>query len=290
MININLINELREFAKRAFKDDAVELLIGFEPLSNNSNGRPVIIFSENEIEKLTWNDSLTFNLSVLLRKFKDKKVGIIANGCIGRSIVVLINEGQIKRENVVIIGIPCQGMRDYQSGEMYENCQSCKYLTPPVYDYLVSSNEALGANDDTLGMRVKKIENLTDSEKLAYFNEQMSKCIRCYACRQACPMCYCETCFVDVNSPKWLSKEVSNEDNTIWNITRIYHLAGRCVECGACARACPEGVDLMYLIGKMNRDVKEMFGFEAGLKIGVKSALETFNPNDPDFFWKGECC
>jgi ferredoxin len=101
-------------------------------------------------------------------------------------------------------------------------------------------------------------------------------------------MCYCETCFVDINSPKWLSKEVTNEDNTIWNITRIYHLAGRCVECGACSRACPEGLDLMYLIGKMNRDTKRLFGFEAGLKIGTKGNLETFNPNDPDFFWKGE--
>lgn len=289
MNNLDFITELRELAKKAFTENDLDLLIGFESLKNNEfEGRPVIIFNEYDVNKLIWNDSLTFNLSVLLRKFKDKKVGIIANGCIGRSIVVLINEGQFKRENLTIIGIPCQGMKDPKTTEMYENCKSCKYPEPPVYDYLISSIKEKKITEDSLGEHVKKIESLSDTDKLEYFKDQMNKCIRCYACRQACPMCYCETCFVDVNSPKWLSKETTSEDNSIWNISRIFHLAGRCVECGACARSCPEGIDLMYLIGKMNRDVKQSFGFEAGLKVGAKSVLETFNPNDPDFFWKGE--
>lgn len=281
-----ITEEIQELAKKAFKEEKVELFIGYEAL-NDDLIRPIIIFSEKEIDRLSWNQGASLNIAVFLRKFKDRKVGIVANGCVGRSIVVLINEGQIKRENVIIVGIPCQGMIDKNKGELYENCLSCRYPSPPVYDY-IASIDPLKVDGDILGERVQKIEALSNSEKLSYFKEQVSKCIRCYACRQACPMCYCETCFVDINSPKWLSKEASIEDNTIWNITRIYHLAGRCVECGGCSRACPESLDLMYLIGKMNRDTKRLFGFEAGLKIGIKGSFETFNPNDPDFFWKGE--
>ena len=281
-----IIEEIRDLAKKAFREEKIELFIGYEALSDNSL-KPAVITDEDKINKLSWNQTALFNISALLRKYRDKKVGIIANGCIGRSIVVLINEGQIKRENLTIIAIPCQGMANLSSEEFFENCLSCKHPTPPVYDYITSS-EPLKVEGDPLGDRVKKIEALSSSEKLTYFKEQMDKCIRCYACRQACPMCYCETCFVDVNSPKWLSKEISKEDNTVWNVTRVFHLAGRCVECGACQKACPEGLDLMYLIGKMNRDLRRLFGFEAGLKIGAKGSFETFNPNDPDFFWTGE--
>jgi ferredoxin len=316
--NEQITASIRQLAKQAFETDKIELLIGFE-ISKDGYARPHIFKSIDELDKLAWNHTASINLANYLHKYKDKKVGIIAQGCISRAIVALINEGQFDRNKLVIIGVPCQGVIDEKkireeygeftilleeedeigikthSGEQimeedkyfHSACLSCQYPDPVLYDYL-AEGESRKVTTDYLDKIVKEVESLSEEEKITRFNKEMEKCIRCYACRQACPMCYCDTCFVDVNSPRWLSSAPNKTDNGIWNITRIFHLAGRCVECGACDRACPENIDLMYLIAKMNRDTKNLFGFTAGLKLGVKPGLNTFQPNDPDFFWGKE--
>ena len=130
---------------------------------------------------------------------------------------------------------------------------------------------------------VREFEKKTSEERAAYFISEAQRCIRCYACRQACPMCYCEECFVDHTTPRWIESGVTPAGQQGWLIGRAYHLTGRCVDCGACERACPMEIDLVYLNGKLNKDIRELYGFETGLSVEELPPLAVFQPDEgPD--------
>jgi len=92
----------------------------------------------------------------------------------------------------------------------------------------------------------------------------MQKCTRCYACRNVCPVCYCERCFVEESEPQWIESAPEWQDNLIFQVIRNLHVAGRCTDCGNCERACPVGIPLRSLTRKMYDIVDEQFQFKAG--------------------------
>lgn len=94
-------------------------------------------------------------------------------------------------------------------------------------------------------------------------------------------MCYCEECIVERLSPQWIRRSVNLSENTVWNIIRAYHLAGRCIGCGECERACPMDIPLTVLNKKIEKDVKEMFDYVPGMDAEEKPLLAMFKPDDP---------
>jgi len=320
-----ITEELIAKGREAFLNEGIEVLLGFEK-SSSGFLKPKAFFFPDSLKTLRWDASASTNLAALLPKYRGKKIGILAPGCVSRSLVILINEGQIVREKLKVIGIPCPGVIDRRKLGPLKNsyflgskggkfllesdnqilelpleeylcdcCLSCRYPSPVIYDYMIQGKSREGATDALEG-RVKKINSLSEIERLSYFQDQAEKCIRCYACRQACPMCYCESCFVESSEPRWLTAAPTIPDNLIWLLTRTYHLAGRCVECGACEQACPEGVDLMSLLAWAKQTVSQLFNYTPGLEIGERPALGSFSYDDPDFFWGGglteekKCC
>lgn len=281
----HLNNQLRELARKAFQDNGIELLIGYQK-GEDGITKPAIFYSFEQVDLLIWDQQASFNLASLVRRFRDKKIGMIAQGCVSRSLVVLLNEGQINRNNLFIIGFPCQGVVD-KNQQLHSACIDCQHPLPVIQDCLIEG-DGIARQSDPANDLVIELNNQSQSERMAFFSQEMKKCIRCYACRQACPMCYCDVCFVDINKPLWLARTPDQQNNSVWNLTRMQHLAGRCVACGACDRACPEGVNLMVYLKKMNQVVKELYGYSAGLHLGEKPALNAFQPNDPDFFWGKE--
>ena len=123
-----------------------------------------------------------------------------------------------------------------------------------------------------------------EPDRWEYFKNELSKCIRCYACRQICPMCYCPRCVADQVAPSWFSKATSLEGNFVWNVIRAIHLAGRCVDCGECQRACPVGIPLRDINKKIEKDIKELFKYEVGSSVEQKPLLSCFDKNDPEDF------
>ena len=90
---------------------------------------------------------------------------------------------------------------------------------------------------------------MAPAQRWSFWEEELSRCVRCHACREVCPLCFCERCVADKTQPQWIESSPHGRGNLAWHLTRAMHLAGRCVGCGECTRACPAGIPL----GLLNR-------------------------------------
>ncbi len=164
------------------------------------------------------------------------------------------------------------------------NCATCTHRNPVIHDELAA--ELVEEQKTDPYADVKQIEAMTPEEKWNHFNESISTCIRCYACRNACPLCYCPTCFVDESKPQWVGKGEDMTDIMTFHFLRAYHCAGRCTDCGACERACPMGINVREFTKKLNKDCDELYGWEAGIAPDKRPALDAFKLDDPQDFIK----
>jgi ferredoxin len=307
---------IRQIAQRMLEERRVEMVIGFRAGSIPMMNEPCMIRKAQDARQLVWDSNCGINLANYLTNRKEEKIGIVAKGCDSRNIVTHILENKIQREQVVIIGVPCLGMIDKRKitmesegeilsvtesdgvitiktteGEkrcdksdfLQSNCRVCQHRNPVIHDEMAADAVEEQVDVDAYA-DVKSIEAMGHEEKWNFFEDLLSPCIRCYACRNACPLCYCPTCFVDESKPQWVGKSQDPIDVRTFHFLRAYHCAGRCTDCGACERACPVGINMRTLTKKLNKDCLEQYGWEAGLSLDSRPALDVYNPNDPDEF------
>ncbi len=310
------VDEIRAIARKILEEKAVDLIIGFKEGSIPMMTEPTLIRDAAETDQLYWDSFCFMNLATYLPK-REGKIGIIAKGCDSRNIAVHIVENQVKREQLYIIGVPCEGMVDRRKlcslvgdkevreiaesdgditvrGEGFEhtlnkadylqdNCIRCMHRNPVLYDAiagdLVEERKDPDPYDD-----VGEIEAMAWDERWEFSSTLIKDCTRCYACRNACPLCYCPTCFVDESDPQWVGKSVDPTDTMTFHILRAYHCAGRCTDCGACEQACPVDIKVRFFTRRLNRDVFDLYGCEAGLSIEERPPLDTYRPDDYDEF------
>jgi Na+-translocating ferredoxin:NAD+ oxidoreductase RnfC subunit len=152
-----------------------------------------------------------------------------------------------------------------------------------IYDELLG--DPVESREDTFD-DVAELEAMSIEDRWKYWEKEFDRCIRCFACRNVCPLCYCKSCSGEELNPTWVRRSVNISENTAWNLLRAYHLAGRCIGCGECERACPMDIPLSQLNRKMAKDVRELFDYKAGINPDDKPLLTFFNPNDPEGFMK----
>jgi formate dehydrogenase subunit beta len=121
-------------------------------------------------------------------------------------------------------------------------------------------------------------------ERWAFWSAELARCVKCYACRAVCPLCYCARCITDVNRPQWLPVSSDPAGNLEWNVVRAMHLAGRCIDCGSCAAACPEGLRIDLLHRALARETSVHFGAEPGYSTRKDYALSAYKPDDKEEF------
>ncbi|MGD8253887.1 MAG: 4Fe-4S dicluster domain-containing protein [Syntrophobacterales bacterium] len=296
----------------------VDAVLGFQRGTIPMMSHPILIRHPEKADQLHWDSFCSTNLATYLPQRKER-IAIFAKGCDSRNIVLQILENQIKREQLYIIGVPCQGMLDRRkvqaelngrellgvretsqhlhllgegfmdslerSSYLQENCAICTHRNAAIHDELLAEpvleQKGVDRYED-----VRAIEAMTASERWSYFEELLAPCIRCYACRNACPMCYCPVCFVDESMPQWLGKSIDPTDTKTFHFLRAYHLAGRCTDCGNCERACPMSIKVRQLTKKLEKDIAELYDYEAGLSLDQPPPLDTYRPDDPQEFIK----
>jgi ferredoxin len=264
----------------------------------------------------------------------ERPIAIIAKGCDSRAVNVLVQEKVIRRQDVYIIGVSCEnaGVVDprkivkkfkhkkpervtFEENNHFlvesrfgnikvpveeilaDRCLECKANYPVTYDVLLGE-EVKKSVGNPYGS-VEETEKLPAESRWKAWKEHMDKCIRCYACRSVCPMCYCEECVVDsihyavnlntsaeekAGKIKWIEKSPASSENTFYHMIRALHLAGRCIDCSECERVCPVNIPIRHLNKKLEMEAHRQFDYEVGFDPDKPSLVSSFRDGDPQEF------
>lgn len=206
-------------------------------------------------------------------------VGVFLKPCDTYSFTQLLKESRIARDDVYVIGIPCGGMAEPDSGELAERCTVCKSKKHVIYDELIGEDGDI--QESARYDMVAKLEAMSEAERYSFWRGEMSRCIRCNACRNVCPACTCEKCVFD-NNAMYTSQKVAatSFEESLFHIIRAWHVAGRCTDCGECSRVCPQNIPLHLLNRKFCKDIDELYGpYIAGSDLETKPPMLRFDPD-----------
>ena len=277
---------IRSRAKELLESGQIATFIGWEAGRFENQTTPLIMTDASDADKLVWSEYCANTLGKYTRDVVARgKVGLVVRGCDSRSIVRMIEDKVIKREDVYLIGVGCPGMKDRKTGEALKKCAECRHRNPVIFDEM-AGDEAEHDLPEGRFSEVRTIEAMSQLDRLRYFESVYAKCIRCYACRDVCPCCTCRECFVDQRREGWVGKQNNVAENRFYGLTRVMHIGDRCIECGECERACPMDLPLMQLNRKVIKDMNELFGdFESALALDeAPSVLTTYDLADREEF------
>lgn len=342
MVNIE---ELQAYAAELLTQGKVKGVLGYRRGTAGPWVEPCTVTEAAGTASLTWDPTCVNNLALYLVKDKkaqaasktpDKRpLAIVAKGCDSRAVAVLLQENYFKRDEVVVIGVSCEGsgvvdkrkLSDKLKGKtpskiefagdagfkvtvgksesvipaaeiLADRCLECRAPSPTVSDKLFG--EAAGERSYAAPFAAAQAaEAVSEEERWAQWQHHFDRCLRCYACRSVCPMCYCPECVVDsttivitpqttaedkANRIRWCERSATPADSATYHLTRAMHLAGRCVDCGECERVCPVNIPLRLLNTKLEKEAFEMFEYQAGRDLEQASLMSSFRDEDPNGF------
>lgn len=276
------MQELIKRAKELMADKTVARVLGWKAGELPYHPGPAYFESEEALEEFVYNEFCGANLSkyMIEASKQEGKTLVFLKPCDTYSFNQLLKEHRVDREKAYIIGVGCKGKQDKDG--MLERCHVCKGKEHKVYDELIGESE--DTKDADRFAEVRKIEAMSPEEKFAFFQGELSKCIRCNACRNACPACSCRKCVFDSN--KFDSSQKANVDSfeeKMFHIIRAFHVAGRCTDCGECSRVCPQGIPLHLFNRKFIKDIDELYGeYQAGADMESRAPLTDFTFDDAE--------
>jgi len=282
MIRFKQIEErLKKEAKILLESGEVTVVLAYGKGYDEKHPMPYAAKNVADVEGIVFNEYCNHNMArYLVRYPPGTKMAIAVKAADSRAVVQLIQEEKVKRDDLVLLGIPIHGMKNPKTGEVIDGKTTGGMYNPVLYDVLL--------NDDVHGHKISpydvlaKYEAMDEDARWEFWKKELDKCIRCYACRKACPMCYCDPCFIDQLKPKWADKAPQSPGNMMYHLTRFHHLAGRCIDCGECSRACPVNIPLYLFHKKVAKECEEMFHQKAGMSIDDKPVLIDFRVEDSD--------
>jgi ferredoxin len=269
-----ITENIQREARRLLEEDQVDLVIGYQLAWDGVQAAPCFVEAAADADRLFYDERCTHNLAKYLvgregrltSRFRPSgetlRVALVAHPAAMRTIVALMREYQFAREDLIVLGV----------------ADGTPLGLEP--DVVVGRIDAQDTGRDQIRAQIDELAAMSLPERQAWWNREFAKCIRCYACRQVCPFCYCEECIAEENQPQWIDRSPSLWGNLGWNLIRAYHLTGRCTDCGECDRVCPVQIPLRLINLYMVDQVDEAFGFVAGVDAEAEPALAAFEPTD----------
>ena len=308
------MQELIIRAKELLENGTVARVLGWKK-GEHSFDPEVAFFSDAEsLKDFVYDGFCGANLSKYMidaSKLEGKTL-VFLKPCDSYSFMQLMKEHRVDREKAYIIGVGCWGKLDVKKLDtdgildveiqgdvlkisslygdktisykdaMLERCHVCKGKEHRVFDETIY--ESADTVDADRFAEVAKIEAMSPEEKFAFFQSELSKCIRCNACRNVCPACSCRKCVFD--STAFNSEQKANTtsfEEKMFHIIRAFHVAGRCTDCGECSRVCPQGIPLHLFNRKFIKDINALYGeYQAGFDFDTKAPLTSFTEGDAE--------
>ena len=316
------MQEIVNRAKELLADGTVKRVLGWKAGDLPYNPEPAYFEKEEDLEEFVYNGFCGANLSKYMIEASkmEGKTLVCLKPCDTYSFQQLMKEHRVDREKAYIIGVGCKGKLDIERirkmgikgikniaganledeaetltietlyGEkevsykdaMLERCHVCKGKDHMIFDEIIG--ESKETKDGDRFAEVERIEAMSPEEKFAFFQKELSKCIRCNACRNVCPACSCRKCVFDSN--KFDSAQKANVDSfeeKMFHIIRAFHVAGRCTDCGECSRVCPQGIPLHLFNRKFIKDIDELYGeYQAGADLEERGPLTSYQLDDAE--------
>jgi len=278
------MQELKEKAKELLESKKADVIFGYARGTGDNAATPVFITKPEDTEQLIFDPFCYNNLATYLYRDDHKRLGkpaMVAKDADMRAVIVLVQESQVEADGVLLLSVSCD-----ETGNAAAGCRFNGVMT--VAEAAKWLDEKYPEKDIAAGRmkQVADIEALGDADRWDFWREELSRCIRCYACRQACPLCYCKQCIVEKNQPQWVLTGIHPAGAFAWNIVRAFHLAGRCIDCGECERACPMDIPLTALNRKLAKVVRNAFEYTPGFDPDTKPVMANFKHDDGQEFFK----
>ncbi len=255
------MDRLKELIRESLEQGKVAGVVGI--MREEGHPRPALFTKENidDVEKLVIDENRYPVAQVLLtiaRKHPEATLGIVVRGCDERAVIELIRNEQLKKEQIVLFGVPCDA-------KMAEACKC-----PQPYPNEVVEGEKTAPVPDTEAMA--ELEGLSEEEKLRFWLGQFSKCVKCYGCRNICPVCFCDSCALD--DTELVQAGFVPPEIPIFHLIKAFHMAERCIDCGLCEEVCPANIPLRKLCRKVREIMGDKFDFLPGTVAEGKGPLQ----------------
>ncbi len=317
--------KMLERATALLESGEVQRVVGWKKGDFCHDPSPAVFESVDELKDFVYDWFCGANLSKYLIQIakKDGKTAVFLKPCDTYSFNQLVKEHRIAREKVHVIAVECLGKLDiekikakgvsfvesvevqdkdvkvisfdgettlYKPEVLLSKCETCN-KTHQAKDEEIIIHER-PERDVNRFAEVEKLEKMTEDERFAFWKAQLSKCIRCNACRNVCPACSCVKCVFD-NPASGVAAKANDDsfEEQLFHIIRAFHVAGRCTDCGECSRVCPQNIPLHLLNRKYIQDIDNLYGeYQAGETTDGKTPLTSFTEGDvePKDVFNGE--
>ncbi|MGE5543186.1 MAG: 4Fe-4S dicluster domain-containing protein, partial [Bacillota bacterium] len=290
-MNADTVKTLRGLAGEVLQSGKTSVVIGYREGWDGSRPVPCFIRRPEEAGVLIFDDRCTMSLAKYVIDFvgqkgrlgPDGRVAVLLKGCDSLGLRRLVMDRRIDRGSVYAVGVRC----GIAGAGVPTKCAGCGNTEPVDCDVVIGETGGPPAVDGGSSRRdfskIDELERLSAEERYRYWARRFERCIRCYACRNACPACHCRECSLDPGG-LWLTAERTISEQAMYHFARAFHVAGRCTDCGECERVCPVGLPLTAINRKIMRDVKNLFGVEKPEMPEETEPFGRYSGDDPEEF------